>query len=775
MKEDSFKRSCYWANVYGCADSFILSKKSEVYDGLIVYIVSDGSELIRIKNELKFFNKNLNVLLFPSLETLPYDSFSPHQSIISERLLTLHKLSFMKKGILLVSVATLVQRLIPKDYFEMSNFILNKSDLINIGDFKKKLDQKGYLYVDQVLGCGEYTVRGSIIDIFSMGSFVPYRIDLYDNEVDEIYEFNPETQRSIRKVDKINLLLARECPLDEAGISRFKDNWEKMLGTDKSSLIYQNIIQGKLISGIEYYLPLFFTKLDTLFNYIKDNSLIIFKTKIKESLRVFWDEARERYEQLSFDVDRPILKPSQIFLPSGEFFSYLKNFDQVEINNHVNNRKKSIDKKIIRFRIKKIPDDFISGSESDSGKLRKISNFVEAQRGRVLFCADSVDQLDKFTNFLKKTATNIKFKKYLSVDIFMKDDHKFGIIIASFKRGLFFPKLLLFPVSLILQQKNRYYFHEKSNEESDQDQNAIINDLTELKIDDPVVHIEHGIGKYKGLKLLTINGKSDEYLTLEYKNEANLYVPISSLHLVNRYMGCNMGNISYSELGSDRWEKAKRKAIEKIRDTAAELLDIYAKRSIKKGFPFSFPKEDYEKFIEDFPFELTKDQKLAIDQVISDMTKDKIMDRLICGDVGFGKTEVAMRATFISAFNVKQVAILAPTTLLAKQHYDNFMERFSSWPFSIKLLSRFNSQREEREIVQELKNGKIDIVIGTHKLLQFDVKFKDLGLLIIDEEHRFGVNHKEKIKSMRSNVDVLTLTATPIPRTLSISFSKMKS
>lgn len=746
----------YWENLHDAEQSLKIIELSAQYDGLIVVLTPDINSLTSLFNELRFFTKEQKILIFPDWETLPYDRFSPHQDLVSQRLFALYELLTIKKGILLVSISTAMCRLPPREYIATHSLILHKGEQIDLVELRNSLSKNGYHHVEQVMEHGEFAMRGSILDIFPMGSSSPYRIDFFGNEVDSIRIFTPENQRSSEEVESIKFLPAKEYPLDDNGIAHFKTQWEQRFSESSfGSPIYQNINQRISLAGIEYYLPLFFAKINSLFDYFPSNTILIHTGDLHKPAETFWNEINARYEQLRYDLNYPLLPPKEVFIPVHEFFAYEKLFPQIHIKDALNNEKK-------------LPD--LAINYKDPNPLNNLQQFLRANPIKTIFCAESLGRKEALLELLKKI--NIRPTAFSSWHDFVNSDSQFGITIAQLDRGLWLANIILIPEALlfsqqIMQRRRREYTKNRDPE-------AIIKDLTELHIGDPVVHSEYGIGRYLGLQTIATEAQTAEYLTIEYANSAKLYIPITSLHLISRYMGANPENIAYNHLGTKQWEKAKRKALEKIHDVATELLDIYARRANAIGFAFPRPKEQYKIFAEAFPFEPTIDQQKAIDAVIEDMTAPRCMDRLVCGDVGFGKTEVAMRAAFIAVQANKQVAILVPTTILAQQHYQNFQDRFANWPINIGLLSRFTSPKQQKELIEKLALGKIDIIIGTHKLLQANIKFKDLGLLIIDEEHRFGVKQKEKIKSFRANIDILTLTATPIPRTLSMSLTGIR-
>ncbi|KPJ67934.1 MAG: transcription-repair coupling factor [Coxiella sp. DG_40] len=754
----------YWSGLYGSSSSLAIYTAAVNHNGPVIVLAPDMLHVNKLANDLHFFAQqcNLDIMTLPDWETLPYDRFSPHQDIISQRLLTFYKLLSFKTGILLVSVTTAMHRFVPHDYIVNNSFVINKHDQIDISKLRDDLQKRSYYCVNQVMEHGEFAIRGSIIDVFPMGSLIPYRIDLFDNEIDSICEFDPETQRSLKELESINLLPAREISTSESAINHFRHKWQALFPKNVENCpFYQSITDGNSVPGIEYYLPMFFTQTETLFDYLPHDGLLIRTSDLHKVAQTFWTEINERYEQLRYDITHPILAPKDIFIPVDNLFGYFNNFSQIQIT------KESRKTKTIDFKSKELPDLTLDSKASQP--LAKLQDFLNSTTARILFCAESTGRQQALLQLLKHI--DVEPMIYPSWDKFLQGTASLGISIAQLDQGLWLKNVIIIPEAVIFGQQ---VMQRRLREQQQQDTEAVIRDLTELKIGDPVVHIEHGIGRYLGLQTISTAGQEAEYLTIEYANQAKLFVPISALHSISRYMGANPENVPYNDLGSKQWEKAKHKAQQKIYDVAAELLNIYAQRAAKIGFSFHKDDMQHQQFAGIFPFETTIDQQNAIDQVINDMASPRSMDRLICGDVGFGKTEVAMRAAFLAVENNKQVVILTPTTLLAQQHYHNFQDRFANWPVNIAMLSRFNSPKQQKAIIDHLKKGKIDIIIGTHRLLQRDIEFKDLGLLIVDEEHRFGVRQKEKIKSFRANVDILTLTATPIPRTLSMALSGIR-
>ncbi|MGD9153762.1 MAG: transcription-repair coupling factor [Gammaproteobacteria bacterium] len=754
-----------WGQLHGAALGLAIANTSKMHAGTILAITPDILTAHKLQQELQFFAPNETVTIFPDWEILPYDSFSPHQDIISERLKILSQLPNLTRGILIAPINTCMYRLAPRDYLTTHSLVLNLYQKIDLTAFRQQLEKNGYYCVNQVMNHGEFAIRGSIIDLFPMGIAQPLRIDLFDEDIDSIRTFNPETQLSIEKIDSIELLPAHEFPLDENVIKLFTQNWQQHFRQDSTNCpIYRDICESFYVAGSEFYLPLFFTKTASIFEYLPKNSLIIRNDAMITQTKIFWDEINHRYEQLRHDIMHPILPPKEIFLTNEEIFTHFNNFTQ--ITTYQEPLKSGAGK--YNFATQQPPSLTINHQLKQP--LQQLQQFINNnQNQRFLFCAETEGRLEILQNLLH--SINLTPKQINSWQEFLSSKENFCIAITPLDHGLVCQDIILITENQLFGER---VLQRRRRKKTDFDTEAVIRNLVELNIGDPVVHINHGIGRFLGLKTITTDNITDEYLTIEYANNDKLYVPIASLHLISRYSGTDIEHAPLHKLGGKTWEKAKRKAQKRIRDVAAELLEIYARRAAQTGHTYKKPSENYLLFAESFPFEETPDQENAIEQVIDDLISDKTMDRLICGDVGFGKTEVAMRAAFIAVNNNKQVAVLTPTTLLTQQHYQNFKDRFAAWPVNIAMLSRFISTKEQQRTIGQLKDGKIDIVIGTHKLLQKDIKFKNLGLLIIDEEHRFGVRQKEKIKSLRAHIDILALTATPIPRTLNLSFSGIR-
>lgn len=756
--------------LFGASLSWALYAIAKTAKQWLMVVTKDITAAHQLERELRFYHSDSDawpILFFPDWETLPFDHFSPHPDIISERMAVLSQIGQLKQGILLVAANTLMHYLPPREYLNNNSLLLKRGQLLHPQSFKEQLEKSGYRHVTQVMEHGEYAIRGSIIDIFPMGSDSPYRIDLFDQEIDSLRTFDPDTQRTAQVIDKIDLLPAHEFPLTDDSIALFRSAWrDRFHGNPMDSSMYQNISRRESAPGIEYYLPLFFTHTATLFDYLPSYSLVAAVEDIHAASTHFWQEINERYEQLSHDIKRPILSPADIFIPVDQLFSRINAFPKLQLQLGSLAIAKSWQ---LNLAVTPIPD--VSIHYSAAQPLQKLENWLLHYSGRVLFVTESAGRKEVLEELLRER--NIRCIFYTDWSQFLNDTQPLGMMIAPFEHGFILEHPALAVVTeqeLFGEQVRQSRLRKRSTMEAQ----TIIRELTELKLGDPLVHIDHGVGRYLGLQIIQTSGLEAEYLTLEYENQAKLYVPIASLHLLSRYSGTDKDKAPLHRLGSGQWEKIRRKAAEKIRDVAAELLNIYAQRAAKQGFTFAKPDQHYLAFSAAFPFELTIDQELAVNKVIEDMNVSRCMDRLICGDVGFGKTEVAMRAAFLAVQSDKQVAVLVPTTLLAEQHLHNFQDRFAKWPVRIEAISRFRSAKEQTKILEELKQGKIDIIIGTHKLLQPTVLFKSLGLLIVDEEHRFGVRQKERIKALRAEVDLLTLTATPIPRTLNMAMAAIR-
>lgn len=752
-------------NVLPGADALAISEIAEQNQNLTVVVTPDTRSAVRLSRVLSELSSQ-NVCLFPDWETLPYDTFSPHQEIISSRLSALFHLQNAKKGIFLLPISTLMQRLCPPQYLQHNVLLIKKGDRLVIDKMRLQLEAAGYRAVEQVLEHGEYAVRGALLDLFPMGSAVPFRLDFFDDEIDSIRTFDVDTQRTLDEISSINLLPAHEFPTDDKGIEFFRAQFRETFGEIRRDPehIYQQISKGTLISGIEYWQPLFFAEMATLFDYLPEQTLFVDMENNQTQGERFYQDAKQRYEQRKVDPMRPLLSPEKLWLNVDEVNRRLKSYPRITFK--AEKVRSSVRQK--NLPVAALPEVTIQSQQKEPlGQLRQ---FIEHFKGNLLFSVETEGRRETLLDLL--SALKLKPKQIQSLE--QIENEKFSLLVSSLEQGFIIEKSL--PVAIIgeanllgerIQQRSR-------DKRKTINPDTLVRNLAELKIGQPVVHLDHGVGRYGGLVTLDTGGIKAEYLLLNYANESKLYVPVTSLHLISRYVGGSDESAPLHKLGNEAWAKSRQKAAEKIRDVAAELLDVYAQREAKKGFAFKYDREEFQQFAATFPFEETYDQEMAINAVISDMCQPKAMDRLVCGDVGFGKTEVAMRAAFLAVMNHKQVAVLVPTTLLAQQHYENFKDRFANLPVNVEVLSRFKTAKEQKQILENLAEGKVDILIGTHKLIQSDVKFNDLGLLIIDEEHRFGVGQKEKIKQLRANIDILTLTATPIPRTLNMAMNGIR-
>lgn len=753
-----------WGNLPAASLPLAIAQAAQQAKGFTLLLTPDSQSAERLEQEIAFFAPELAVLQFPDWETLPYDVFSPHQDIISQRIAALYQLPQLKQAVLVVPITTALHRLAPTQFLLGSSLVLDVGQRLDVEQMRTRLEAAGYRYVDTVYEHGEFTVRGSLIDLFPMGSDSPYRIDLFDDEIESLRTFDPESQRSIDKVEAIRLLPAREFPLDKKSVTDFRARFRERFDVDfRRCPIYQDLSTGITPAGIEYYLPLFFEHSSTLFDYLPENTQVFSLPGIEQAAEQFWSDVRQRYEDRRVDPERPLLPPAEVFLAVEECFARLKNWPRVVISHE------DIEPGVGRERFETLPLPDLSIVAKAAEPLAALRQFIEHYSGRILFCTESAGRREALLELLARL--KLRPSEFESWPAFIASEQRIGITIAPMDQSLSLESISLIAESALFGQR---VMQRRRRDKQGHSNDNVIKNLTELREGSPVVHLDHGVGRYLGLVTMEFDGQAAEFLALQYADDAKLYVPVSSLHLIARYSGSDDALAPLHRLGSEQWQKAKRKAAEQVRDVAAELLDVYARRAARKGFAFADPALDYEAFSAGFPFEETPDQQAAIDAVRKDMLSGQPMDRLVCGDVGFGKTEVAMRAAFIAVHSGKQVAVLVPTTLLAQQHYNSFRDRFADWPVKVEVMSRFKSAKEVDAAVQKLGEGQLDIVIGTHKLLQDDVKFKNLGLVIIDEEHRFGVRQKERLKSLRSEVDILTLTATPIPRTLNMAVADMR-
>lgn len=742
-----------------CAE--ILSR----HQGPVVIVTDDMQQTARLHEELKQYSSSPSTL-FPDWETLPYDSFSPHQDIVSERLSCLYQLSSFNKGALILPINTLMQKVCPSSYLSGHVFIMQKGQKISRESLRIELENAGYRNVSQVMEHGEYATRGALFDIYPMGSVSPYRLDFFDDEIDSIRIFDVETQRTLDEIERVQLLPAHEYPFDKSAIELFRSQWrEKFAVRLESESIYQQVSKGILPTGIEYWQRLFFNQpLMSLFDYLPSNTLFITTPNIHLFAEKYWQDVKQRYESRNVDPMRPLLPPEEIWLKVEDIFAQFKQYPRLIVS-----PEKLTTKKAINLDYQALPELAIQIQQKDP--YSHFQTFVDNYLGKVIFSVESQGRREALQDILSKI--NIRPKYLENISDMTQYDEKFYLLIGASEQG-FIDLDKQFALITENELLGRRIIRRRKESKQVINTDNLVRSLAELTPGKPVVHFDHGVGRYAGLTTLETGGITAEYLIILYANDTKLYVPVSSLNLISRYSGGDEENAPLNKLGTDAWTKAREKAAEKVRDVAAELLDIYAQREAKPGFQFKQDREQYELFCQGFAYQETDDQLNAIGAVLGDMCAPVAMDRLVCGDVGFGKTEVAMRAAFLAVINHKQVSMLVPTTLLAQQHYENFLDRFANWPIRIEVLSRFKTAKQQQQILLALEEGKVDIIIGTHKLLQTDVKWHDLGLLIVDEEHRFGVRQKERIKAMRANVDILTLTATPIPRTLNMAMSGMR-
>jgi len=763
---ESTAKTTYWGRTYGSAGSLLVAEAVKKHNGLVVVLCKDAHTAQVMQQEAAFYlaGTEITVLNFPDWETLPYDVFSPHQDIISERLTTLYTLSDIDKGLLILPVTTLMSRIAPPGFVQQNSLIIKAQDTIDITEFREKLLHNGYQHVSQVMEHGDFTVRGSIIDLYPMGSATPYRLDLFDDEIESIRCFDPESQRSTTKVEQINMLPAHEFPLTEEAIQYFRQQYRIHLeGNPQQSQIYQDVSQGRSPQGIEYFLPLFFDETASLFDFFSESTLLIRLDDVADGLDDYWETIAQRYENYRHDIERPVLPPEKVFFSPEQVNARSKTFLRVSASHFEQDKKYAINYATSAA----LPLNINARAENPAATLQQhLSSF----QGNVLFVAETAGRREVLLELFAQY--NISPQQVDSWQALIDSDNHVSITTGALTQGLTLdsPAVCVITENQLFGEQTRTTRTRTSKQNTD----TIVRNLTELNIGSPVVHEEHGVGRYLGLQSLNVGHVESEYLTLEYSGGDKLYVPVSSLHMISRYTGTSPENAPLHRLGSEQWARARRKATEKAYDVAAELLDVYSRRAARKGIAYPPPDEQYQAFVSTFPFAETPDQAEAIQDVINDMVSDQPMDRLVCGDVGFGKTEVAMRAAFLAVQGGKQVVVLVPTTLLTQQHYENFKDRFADWPVKIESISRFKTKGEAGDVIQGVRSGKIDIVIGTHSLLGNDVQFKQLGLVIIDEEHRFGVRQKEKLKKLRSDVDILTLTATPIPRTLNMALSQIR-
>jgi transcription-repair coupling factor (superfamily II helicase) len=745
------------ARLHGSSDALALARLARSSRPAVVFC-AQATEAQRLKDEIAWFAPQLAVTLLPDWETLPYDHFSPHHDLVSERLATLYRIMREDFDVAIVPAATALTRLGPPSFLAGHSFFLKTGEALDLDALRAQLTLAGYSHVTQVVAPGEYCVRGGLVDLFPMGSALPYRLDLFDAEIESIRSFDADTQRTLYKVAEIRLLPAREFPMDEAGRNQFRRSFRDSFEGDPSrSRIYKDVSNGVAPAGIEYYLPLFFERTATIFDYLPKSATVCMHGEVHAALTEFWHDAEGRHKLLAGDLTRPLLAPAELFLSAEDFFVRAKAFKRSGLEGDAPSAHP-------------LPELAVERRAADP--LHRLKAFLSETPARVMLLAESPGRRETLSQYLAEYG--LKPVPCAGFEEFRRSDSKLALGVAPLLEGFFLDSEGLCFVTESELYAGTARSRAARERKSVSSVEGMLRDLSELRAGDPVVHVQHGIGRYRGLVDLDLGEGAAEFLLLEYADENKLYVPVAQLHSIGRYSGGPPEQAPLHKLGGDQWDKAKRKAARAVRDTAAELLNLYARRATRKGHAFKLNQHDYEAFAEGFGFEETPDQAAAISAALENMKSGKPMDRLVCGDVGFGKTEVALRAAFVAVADNMQVAVLTPTTLLAEQHFNTFSDRFADWPIKLAELSRFRSGKETTTALKGLAGGEIDIAIGTHKLLQKDIKFKRLGLVIVDEEHRFGVRQKEALKALRAEVDVLTLTATPIPRTLAMSLEGLR-
>ncbi|HIE5094333.1 TPA: transcription-repair coupling factor [Stenotrophomonas maltophilia] len=749
--------------------AWYLAQAARAQDAPLLVITRDNHGANQLEADLQTLlggDPALPVVAFPDWETLPYDRFSPHPDIISQRLSALHRLPTLKRGLVIVPVQTLLQQLAPRSYVIGGSFDLKVGQRLDLEAEKRRLESAGYRNVPQVMDPGDFAVRGGLLDVFPMGADEPLRVELLDEDIDSIRAFDPESQRSLDKVEAVHMLPGREVPMDEASIARVLATLRERFDVDtRRSSLYQDLKSGLAPAGVEYYLPLFFERTATLFDYLPDGSLPVVCAGAGEAAEAFWTQTGERYEQRRHDVERPLLPPSALYLSPELLRERLNDTARIEV--WAADHARIADAHALGDQ--PLPPLPVAAREAPAGDALK--SFLGHYPGRVLIAADSPGRREALLEVLQ--AAELRPPVVADLPSFLASEVRFAIAVAPLEDGFALDE----PRIAVLTE--RQLFPERAGNarrtrRAGREPEAIIRDLGELTEGAPIVHEDHGVGRYRGLIAMDVGGMPGEFLEIEYAKGDRLYVPVAQLHLISRYSGASAETAPLHSLGGEQWSKAKRKAAEKVRDVAAELLEIQARRQARAGLALQVDRAMYEPFAAGFPFEETPDQLAAIDATLRDLASSQPMDRVVCGDVGFGKTEVAVRAAFAAASAGKQVAVLVPTTLLAEQHYRNFRDRFADYPLKVEVLSRFKTSKEIKAELEKVAAGTIDVIVGTHRLLQPDVKFKDLGMVIVDEEQRFGVRQKEALKALRANVHLLTLTATPIPRTLNMAMAGLR-
>lgn len=771
------QQRAYWrAPASPSALAWFIARAASAHGGPLLLIARDPQQAHQLEGDLHTLlgddgaksdlPQALPVVVFPDWETLPYDQFSPHPDIVSQRLAALHRLPSLARGIVIVPVQTLAQRLPPLKHTIGGSFDYRVGQRLDLDEEKRRLDAASYRHVPQVLDPGDFAVRGGLLDVYPMGADAPLRIELFDDAIDSIRAFDPESQRSLEKTDAVRLLPGREVPLDEASLERAMDTLRERFDVDtRRSALYQDLKSGLAPAGIEYYLPLFFEQTATLFDYLGKDALPLLADGASEATDAFWTQTQNRYEQRRHDIERPLLPPDELYLPPDTLRQLLNRSARIEVCGEGHPRRAEAES------LGEQPAPSLPLATKDHAPGEALKSFLASYPGRVLVAADSPGRREALLEVM--LSAELKPVTLEGFPAFSTATDKFAIAVAPLEDGFALdePRIaLLTERQLFPERATQPHRRKRSGREPE----AIIRDLGELSEGAPIVHEDHGVGRYRGLVAMDIGGMPGEFLEIEYAKGDRLYVPVAQLHLISRYSGASVETAPLHSLGGEAWSKAKRRAAEKVRDVAAELLEIQARRQARAGLALPLDRAMYEPFAATFPFEETPDQHHAIESVLRDLQSAQPMDRVVCGDVGFGKTEVAVRAAFAAASAGKQVAVLVPTTLLAEQHYRNFRDRFADWPLKVEVLSRFKTKKEIEAELHKAAEGKLDVIVGTHRLLQPDVKFNDLGLVIVDEEQRFGVRQKEALKALRAEVHLLTLTATPIPRTLNMAMAGLR-
>ena len=750
--------------VHGCAASRYVASLAEKSTRIIVLVAKDAEAARQYEEELQFFSPNTLITTFPDYETLPYDRYSPPPSLVSERLKALYHLPTMNTGVLVVPIRTILQRLVPTNYVQSQSFVLSVGDRFDIQERRIGLQHAGYRQVDTVYEPGEYTVRGAIVDLYPLGTEHPIRIETFDDEVESLRFFNVETQVSTQKVDEISILPASEIRIEPEGIKQFRNAWHDHFDEDvRYCTDYQDISNGVVPDGIECYLPLFFENTATLFDYLSTDSIFVIDEGARTAGDSFWEEIGARFESLKYDPQRPLLPPQELYIRVEEASELWNKCSKYEIVSDDSSKKYAID-----LQCQAMPN--IEANRRSSTPLARLQEHMGSNHCRTLFVAETEGRREFLSDFLSKSGiTPIHLH---SLQAFKDGLAQTGLVVAPIERSCRFSDFDLICESDIFATHSSAVAIRSRKKVIDP--SLVIRNLFEIEDGTPVVHIDHGVGIYRGLATIDVHGIANEFLTLEYANGDLLRIPVTNLHLITRYVGADEESIKIDRLGSDRWQKVKNRAERRVQDVAAELLSMFARRELSKSHAFTTTDSEYEIFCDQCEFQLTEDQMNAVDAILSDLSSTKSMDRMVCGDVGFGKTEVAMRAAFHVAIQGKQVMLLVPTTVLARQHFETFSDRFADWPINIDFLSRHRTAKDRNDIIERIGNGSLDVIIGTHQLLNQDIHPHDLGLLIVDEEHRFGVRAKERLRQMQVNVNLLTLTATPIPRTLNLTLEGLR-